>query len=321
MTETCRPRILLSRCIEHEHCRFNGGIVASPVIRKLKPFTEYVTVCPEVAVGLSIPREAIRMVEKDGEKHLVGSVTGKDITRDMKDFTERYLKELTDIDGAVLKSRSPTCGIKDVKIYPGPGKVASLNHKTTGMFGGAVAEMFPDIPVEDEGRLTNFRIREHFYTRIFTHRRFVDMKRNPSMSKLVNFHTCHKYLFMVHSQKELKIAGQIVANHDKKPLGKVLDAYEEALQRLLQNPPRRPSVINVLMHLMGYFSLQLSPEEKAFFLDQLELFREGKIPQSSVVMILKSWIIRFKNDYLKKQFFFEPFPEELVSISDSGKAK
>jgi uncharacterized protein YbgA (DUF1722 family)/uncharacterized protein YbbK (DUF523 family) len=321
MPEICRPRILLSRCIEHDHCRFNGGIVASPEIRKLKPFVEYVTVCPEVSIGLSIPREAIRIIKKNSEKRLVWSLSGKDITQDMKDYTERYLRELTDIDGAVLKSRSPTCGVKDVKIYPSTGKVASLNEKTTGMFGGAVAEFFQNMPVEDEGRLTNFRIREHFYTRIFTHRRFMDIKKSPSMAKLVDFHTRHKYLFMIYSQKELKTAGRIVANHDKKSLGQVLDAYENSLVRMFYTMPRRPSVMNVLMHLMGYFSLHLSPEEKAFFLDQLELFREEKIPQSSVVLILKSWIVRFKNDYLKNQFFFEPFPRELVSVSDSGKAK
>ncbi len=317
MTEECRPRILLSRCIEHDHCRFNGGIVSSSEIRKLKPFVEYITVCPEVAVGLSIPREAIHLVKKGREKHLVWSLSGKDITRNMQDFTERYLKNLEDVDGAVLKSRSPTCGVKDVKIYPHTGKVASLGEKTTGMFGGAVTQYFQDIPVEDEGRLTNFRIREHFYTWIFTHRRFADLKKVPTMAKLVDFHTRHKYLFMIYSQKALKDAGRIVAYHSKKTLGKALEDYENVLIHLFQNPPRRPSVINVLMHIMGYFSKQLSPEEKAFFLDQLELYREEKIPLSSPVLILQSWIIRFKNDYLKNQIFFEPYPRELVSVSDS----
>lgn len=317
----CRPRILLSRCIEHEHCRFNGGIVSSREIIELKPFVDYITVCPEVAVGLSIPREAIRMISVGGQEHLAGSVNGHDITRDMMDFSERYLRELHDIDGSVLKSRSPTCGIKDVKIYPTPGKVASLGHKTAGLFGRAVMEHFNTIAVEDEGRLTNFRIREHFYTRIFTHRRFADLKKSPSMAKLVDFHTCHKYLFMVYSQKELKIAGQIVANHEKKSLGMILEEYEAAMTRLFEKLPRYSSVINVLMHIMGYFSRDLSPQEKSFFLDQLELFREGKIPQSSPVLILKSWIVRFHNDYLKKQYFFEPFPSELVSILDSGRGR
>jgi uncharacterized protein YbgA (DUF1722 family)/uncharacterized protein YbbK (DUF523 family) len=321
MWDECRPRILLSRCIEHDHCRFNGGIVSSQEIKNLKPFVDFVTVCPEVAVGLSVPREAIRMIKKNGKKHLVWSLSGKDITQDMRDFTERYLKDLEDIDGAVLKSRSPTCGIKDVKIYPSEGKVAALGEKTEGMFGGAVANFFQDIPIEDEGRLTNFRIREHFYTRIFTHRRFADLKKNPTMAKLVDFHTRHKYLFMIYSQKELRHAGRVVAGHSKRTLGTALEEYEDALNNIFLKPPRRPSVINVLMHIMGYFSKQLSPEEKAFFLDQLELYREEKIPLSSLLLILRSWIVRFNNDYLKKQVVFEPYPRELVTISDSGKGR
>jgi uncharacterized protein YbgA (DUF1722 family)/uncharacterized protein YbbK (DUF523 family) len=317
----CRPRILLSRCIEYEHCRFNRGIVTSREIAELKPFVDYVTVCPEVAVGLNIPREAIRLISVNGEEHLVGSINGYDITRDMMDFSERYTKELQDIDGAVLKSRSPTCGIKDVKIYPSTGKVASLGYKTIGFFGRAVLEHFNAIAIEDERRLTNFRLKEHFYTRIFTHRRFANLKKSPSMAKLVEFHTNHKYLFMVYSQKELSIAGRIVANHEKKSLGILLEEYESAMTRLFEKVPRYSSVINVLMHIMGYFSRDLSSQEKSFFLDQLELFREGKIPQSSLVLILKSWIIQFHNDYLKKQYFFEPFPHELASILDSGRGR
>ena len=321
MSDECRPRILLSRCIEYEHCRFNGGIVSSREIKNLKPFVKFITVCPEEAVGLSVPREAIRMIRKKGERHLIWSLSGKDITQDMKDYTERYLKDLEDIDGAVLKSRSPTCGIKDVKVYPSAGKVAALGEKTTGLFGGAVAGFFQDIPVEDEVRLTNLRIREHFYTRIFTHKRFADLKKAPTMAKLVDFHTRHRYLFMIYSQKEWRNADRVVARHSNKTLGTALEAYKAVLNKIFLKPPRRSSVINVIMHIMGYFSNQLSSEEKAFFFDQLEIYREGKIPMSNLILILRSWIVRFNNDYLKKQIFFEPYPRDLISISDSGKTE
>ena len=172
--------------------------------------------------------------------------------------------------------------------------------------------MFPYAAVEDEGRLKNTRIREHFLTKLFMLARFRQIKSvESSMKGLVQFHTKNKFLLMAYNQKEMRILGRITANLGKRPFSVVVQDYELHLWNVLGKAPRYTSVINVLLHALGYFN-ELSPQEKSFFLDSLKRYREGKVPLSVLVVLLKSWIIRFKEDYLAQQTFFEPYPEGLI---------
>ncbi len=115
--------------------------------------------------------------------------------------------------------------------------------------------------------------------------------------------------------------GRIVANHEKRPFTQLIDAYERHFQAALARTPRYTSVINVLQHVSGYFSDQLNSSEKRLFESSLERYRNGRTPLSAVTSILRAWIVRFDQDYLKPQTFFEPYPEALMSVSDSGKGR
>ena len=141
------------------------------------------------------------------------------------------------------------------------------------------------------------------------------------MGEMVRFHTENKLLFMAYNQKELRVLGRIVANPDRLPLAKVLKAYEDHLKQALASAPRNNSCINVLMHAIGYFSKELSRREKTYFLSALDEFRDRCLPLSVPVGIIKSYIGRFQEPYLARQAFFEPYPEALVSITDSGKGR
>jgi len=320
MQEHIKPIIVISKCLGFDHCRWNGEIIPDDFVETLKPFVEYRTICPEVEIKLGVPRDPIRIVTQKKQLRLMQPATGKDLTDKMNSFSDSFLDSVKSVDGFILKFRSPSCGLKNVKIYPGLGKTGSVG-KTKGFFGNKVIEKFSHLPIEDEGRLRNFSIREHFLTRIFTLARFRKLKSSGKMKDLVKFHSVNKYLLMAYNQKALKALGKIVANHEKKPLKQVLEDYETNFYPAFFRAPRFTSSINVLMHALGYFSKELKSGEKSFFLDTLEKYRNAKVPLSVPVNILKSWIIRFDVAYLADQAFFEPYPAELVEITDSGKGR
>lgn len=320
MGEHVRPSIVVSKCIEFDSCRYNGAMVPSQVVRALKEYVDFVPVCPEVEIGLGVPRDPIRIIREGGEERLWQPATQRDVTRDMTGFALAFLEGLGPVDGFILKFKSPSCGIKQVKIYGGRGK-GPASGKGAGFFGREVLAAFGDLAVEDEGRLRNFKIREHFLTKVFALARFRVTREARSMGGLVEYQARNKLLLMAYNQSAMREMGRVVANPAKKKIDEVLHDYEALLTRALARAPRRGSAINVLMHAMGYFTDELVGREKQFFLGSLEKYREMKIPLSVPVGIVNSWLARYDRPYLAEQTFFEPYPEGLVEITDSGKGR
>jgi hypothetical protein len=158
-----------------------------------------------------VPRNSIRIVSTNGEIRLVQPATGLDVTEQMSSFTARFLNSVSSIDGFILKFRSPSCGMKDVKVYSSPAN-SNVISRSAGFFGGAVAKTFPFLAIEDEGRLRNFNIREHFLTKLYALASFREVENEASVSGLIEFHTVNKLLLAAHSQKESNILGNIVAS-------------------------------------------------------------------------------------------------------------
>ncbi|UCC84192.1 MAG: DUF523 and DUF1722 domain-containing protein [Gemmatimonadota bacterium] len=320
MSDWPKPVVVLSRCLELEPVRYNGQVIPYDFVRELEPWVSYVPVCPEVEIGLGVPRDPIRIVEVEGEARLVQPDTDRDVSEAMRDFSDSFLGSLGEVDGFLLKNRSPSCGLSDVKIFQGFDKSAS-SRRGSGFFGGAVLERYPGLALEDEGRLRNYRIRDHFLTKLFALARFRAMRRGGAMRDLVRFQAENKLLLMAYSQKELRVLGRIVANPDKLPFQEVVGSYEEHFQLALARPPRSNSVINVFEHAAGYFSKELTKGEKAYYRSMLKKYRERQVPVSAVSSVLRAWIVRFEQEYLLPQTFFEPYPEPLMSLSDSGKGR
>ncbi len=318
-----KPTILLSSCIEHEACRYDGSMTRCPFVRQLMPFVNYITVCPEVSIGLSTPREALRIVSNTSaeEDRLVFSKSGEDITNQMNAFSDAFIEELLrgELHGIILKGRSPSCGIKEVKMYTGVGKSAALPKKTTGIFARKVMENFSGIAVEDEGRLLNYSIREHFFTRIFTLADFHAVKARQSIKELIRFHSENKYLLMAYSPSGLKKLGRLIGSYEKVNVNELLSEYEKQLTRALTSMTGTMRNLNMLLHLFGYFSKEVSEQEKAFFLDTLESYGNKKVPFSVPLALIHAWAVRFENKYLENQTLFEAFPKDLIEVTDSGK--
>jgi len=314
LREFVKPRVVISKCIEFENVRWDGQIISSDFVKKLMPHVEFVPVCPEVEIGLGVPRYPIRIVLLNGELRLIQPATNLDLTEKMRSFVYSFLDSLQEVDGFILKSRSPTSAIRDAKIYPSTEKKVAPISKGPGFFAAIVLERFPHLAIEDEGRLRNPRIKEHFLKKLFTLASFREVKTSNSPGNLVRFHSENKLLFKTYDQKETRNLGRIVANQQRKAFDEMVVDYEQHLSKALKRAPKCGSTINVMMKAMGYFSDKLSKREKSFFLDSLEKYRAAELPLSVNTSILKSWIIRFKEDYLLNQTFFEPYPEELADI-------
>ena len=306
-----RPRLVISRCIELEPCRYNGARISSELVRRLMPYVELVPVCMEADMGLGVPRDPVRIVRSETGDRLVQPATGRDLTGEAMAFTVDHLSGLKDIDGFVLKGRSPSCGIKDVRIYP-PGKDAAITSKGAGMYAREVLRLFPDAAVEDEARLTNARIADHFLTRSFTSARFRAAKDEGTPRALTDFHASHKLLLMGYNQEAMREMGRTAASGA--PISERFERYSDILVRALRRPPRSGSWNNVLMHAMGYFSERLTSKEREHFLQTLRWHAEGKLPLTVPLSIIRSWSLRFDEGYLLAQVLFEPYPLEMMGM-------
>jgi uncharacterized protein YbgA (DUF1722 family) len=218
------------------------------------------------------------------------------------------------VDGFLFKNKSPSCGIKAVRVYSGPGK-SSSRRDGVGAFTREVFQRFYQLPVEDEGRLRNFLIREDFLSRIFTLSRYRKILEEGDFQDLVEFHTKNKLLIMAHSQIYSKELGRAISNRHEKLLEDIKHEYGQILLKTLSQPSQPSSNINVLQHAFGYFSKYLTREEKDLFFDSIQKYRQGRYPLLISQNLLRSWIIRFKNEYLSSQTFLQPYPEDLMEIT------
>lgn len=314
---------MVSQCLGFEACRYNGERASSRLRDLIGPYVDWVPICPEVQIGLGIPREPIRLVTEDRDSSqlkLLQPSTQRDLSRSMAHFSKSFLETVGPVDGFLLKSASPSCGVRDAKYYAAAEDSPALG-RGPGLFAAAVLERFPHLAVEDEGRLTNLRIREHFLTRIFTAARYRRLEEAPSLAKLIEFHSRHKLLLLAYNQTRLRDLGRLVGSLRKSELEAGLARYRELLGQALQRLPRLSAHCNVLQHAFGYFSKELSRAEKAHFLNLIERYTSAKISLSALIEVMKIWLVRFQIEYLLEQVYFEPFPEPLLSLQDSGKGR
>lgn len=317
---TRKPIVVVSACLGFEACRYNGQMVDDAFVRSLSKHVTFVPVCPEKAIGLGVPRKPVRMAMVDKNPHLYQPATETVFTDEMVAFSLDFFKKTGPVDGFILKNRSPSCGPGDVKIYEGLAKSASAR-RGVGLFARLASEAYPGAAMEDEGRLKSFELREQFLVKLFTMARFRETSDSGTMGDLVAFQSTHKLLLMAWNQTRFRQCGRITANHDKNAPKEVYANYGEELARIMTTRPRTPSMINTLLHAFGWISDGLTSQEKAFFLESLEEYRDERIPLSALLQLIKGYAVRFQKEYLLDQVLLDPFPQELVRVTDSGKGR
>jgi uncharacterized protein YbgA (DUF1722 family)/uncharacterized protein YbbK (DUF523 family) len=308
-----RPRVVISRCIDFDSCRYNGQVVRASLREDLEPWLDFVPICPELEIGLGVPRDPIRLVAADSsEVRLVQPTTGKDLTQPMARFTRDWLSNAGEVDGFILKSRSPSCGVGSAKVHQPDD--AGPPARGSGMFAAGVQERFPRAAIEEETRLGNLLVRDFFLTKLFTVAAFREAAAKRSPAALVEFHARNKLLLMSFNQTRMRALGRIVAEQKLTSTDDAVERYGAELDAALRRAPRIPGTVNVVTHAFGHFKKLLTRREKDHFLETLEAYRSRHVPLSAVNAMLRSWAVRFDAGYIAGQTFFEPYPAELVRL-------
>jgi uncharacterized protein YbgA (DUF1722 family)/uncharacterized protein YbbK (DUF523 family) len=306
-------RIGISSCLLGHEVRYDGGHKKDSLVTGvLSRFMTFVPVCPEVEVGMPVPRPAIRLVRLGGQVRLVDPRQNVDHTEAMSRWSEAKARDLAklDLSGYILKKDSPSCGMERVKVHAekGPGVRDGV-----GLFARALLQRLPLLPVEEEGRLNDAPLRENFIERVFAYRRLRSLfAARWAVGDLVRFHTGEKLLLLAHEPESYRALGRLVARAKQLPRSEVEARYGETYMRSLRVLATKGKNVNVLLHMAGYFKDQLGPEEKAELHDLIADYRRGLVPLVVPLTLMRHYVRRYGSAYLEGQAYLEPHPKELM---------
>lgn len=305
-------KIGISSCLLGLNVRYDGGHKLDKFLRNtLGAFVEYVPVCPESECGLGIPREAMRLEGSCESPRLITINSRRDLTSKMKRWAAKRVIELEneDLCGFIFKSKSPSSGMERVRVYSEKG-IPIMNG--TGLFAKEFMNHFPLIPVEEDGRMHDPVLRENFIERIFSLTRWRNITgARLKIGNLVRFHSENKLLFFSHSEKHYRIMGRMVAEAGRRPPEEVFKEYEEMMLAALKLKATTSKNVNVLQHMMGYFKKLVSQDEKQELLETMNAYRNGDVPLIVPVTLIKHYVRKYDERYLKAQTYLNPHPLEL----------
>lgn len=278
----------------------------------LDPFTEWVPVCPELELGLGVPRPPIRLVGRVDSPRLVAEKGGADHTEAMEVFAEKRVAELAraDLDGYVLKKSSPSCGMERVRVYPAKG--GPPRREGVGAFARVLLERLPLLPVEEEGRLHDPALRESFVERVFAYSRWkAALAQGVTRGRLVAFHTAHKLALLAHSPAAYRRLGALVGRLSKGSIAAPVAEYGAGFMEALRVPATRGRHLNVLQHMLGYFRETLPPEDRKELEGIVADYGKGLVPLIVPLTLLRHHVRRQGVEYLAGQTYLDPDPKEL----------
>lgn len=312
-SNTPKPRVGISACLLGQKVRHDGGHKRDGfLVDTLGPFVEWIPVCPEVEIGMGVPRETVRLVGTREHAKMIAENSGKDWTDAMRRFAKVRTEELAELklSGYVFKKNSPSCGMERVRLY---GPTAMPSRYGRGLFAAAVMTQFPLMPVEEEGRLNDPRLRENFIERVFAFHRWQEQLAGAkSASALVRFHTRHKFLLLAHGERHYRHLGRLVGETKKHPLRQTYDKYGEGFMQALAVRVSAKKQANVLEHMMGYFSELLSAPERAELVDLIRDYRRQLVPLIAPITLMRHYVRKYDIAYLHDQVYLSPSPKELV---------
>ncbi|NIR31830.1 MAG: DUF1722 domain-containing protein [Gammaproteobacteria bacterium] len=316
MSDSSEPsqkvQIGISSCLLGEAVRFDKGHKRDGFITgTLSQYFDFVPLCPEVAIGMGVPREPIRLIgDAEGPRAVGVRTESLDVTGALVDYGRRMANELNDISGYIFKSKSPSCGMERVKLYSSRGP-ASKNG--VGLYAREIMRGRPLLPVEEEGRLNDPVLRENFIERVFAYRRWQDVVASHlTPAKVVAFHTAHKLSLMAHGPEQFRHLGRLVADAGKRPLGELAEEYVSGFMDAMKRRATRKRHANVLMHLMGYLKRKLDPDDKAELREIIDAYRLGYVPLVVPITLLNHHFRRHPDPYVAQQVYLNPHPKELM---------
>ncbi len=307
-----RIQIGVSSCLLGQEVRHDGSHKRSQYISKvLAEYFDFVPFCPEMAVGLGVPRPTIRLVNDSGIHRLVETKDPEaEYTDDMHRVSSQYCETLGEICGYILKSKSPSCGMERVNLYNDKGHAEK---KGVGLFAQNLLEKYPNLPVEEEGRLNDPHLRENFIERVFAYHRWQQLKKEGlNVSSLMEFHKKHKFSLLAHNEKIYRQLGPLVASATRENIEFVASDYIALFMQGMKTHATRKKHMNVLQHTMGFLKNDLSAEDKQELLELLDKYKGGQVPLVVPVTLFRHHLRKNPSNYIEEQHYMSPYPEELM---------
>ena len=290
-------------------CRYDGSRINNNFVRNLKKFVDFVPVCPEESIGLGTPRQPIRLVQINGKKSLYQPSSEKDLTKQMTNFIEKFVTSVDNLDGFIFKRDSPSCGISDVRLYHKLGKDSGYQ-KTSGIFSEGVSAQFPNLVKEDEKRLDNILIREHFLTRIFVLANLRESLNENSVDKLFEFYSKNMLLFLCHNEKLTAELGLLFRTEDNFDI--ISKDLVNIIYQIISSPVKKTPMINTFDYMFKHVKSKLSESEKSHYRSLINDFENDLITHSQISTLLYSWALRYDLKIILEQSIFDPFPKSLL---------
>ena len=308
-------KVGLSACLAGDEVRYNGGHCQSRLcLDELSQHFDYVTFCPEMAAGFGTPRPTMRLVGDPDKPTLTYTL---DTNREQLDLTDQLISGFADkldafseLDGYILMKNSPSCGKERIKVYQENGY--PHERKGQGIFTSALQARYPYLPVEEEGRLHDDKLYENFVLRVYAHHHFRhEVLDQPSVHKLIQFHSSYKYVLMAHNQALYKELGKRLAVIEKDKLDDTLIEYQADFMEALGHSATKENHTNTLMHILGYLKKTVSPEARQDIHEVILKYHRGEIPLSTPLTLLKHYIKQDGSEYIRTQRYLQPYPERL----------
>jgi uncharacterized protein YbgA (DUF1722 family)/uncharacterized protein YbbK (DUF523 family) len=308
-----KPKLGISACLLGQKVRYDGGDKRDRFLTDTFGLhVEWIPVCPELEVGMGVPREPVRLVGHVSDSKMIAERSGKDWTRAMHRYSLQRVRALEELElsGYIFKKDSPSCGMERVRVYNRDG---IPNRVGRGLFAHTVMSELPLLPVEEEGRLNDPILRENFVERIFAYHRWQRLAcRRRSISSLVDFHTRHKFLLLAHSEPHYRKLGRIVAEAKQSPIAAAYEQYSRLFMEGLACHATAKKHCNVLEHMMGYFSKELSKEERQELMELIDDLRQRLIPLVVPLTLFRHYVKKYRVTYLENQIYLQSSPKELM---------
>lgn len=307
-----RPVMGIGSCLAGNAVRYNGETKRpNEHVRSICEHFEMRAFCPEMGIGMGVPRKPIHLV---GLEHAVRALDvdthSRDYTEQLAAYAARVLSQAPELCGYILVKGSPSCGFERVKRFTDTGHGVAADQQ--GIFAAALGRADPLLPLEDDGRLNDPGLRESFVTRAYTYHEWKQLvKAGLSTRRLVAFYSRYKYLVMAHHVPTYRELGQLVADAGKQPLEAQARAFVTRLMQGLSQCATRRTHANVLYHIAGYLKRDIPATERQRLTELIDQYRQGIVPLVVPITMLRHHFANNPNAYIDSQAFMAPFPDEL----------
>ena len=302
----------LSACLAGQEVRYNGGHSQSRYcLNTLTQYFSFKTFCPEVAAGFSVPRPTMRLIGDVNNPTLTYSDNNEhDLTAQLQKAGLAQLEKIDHLDGYVLMKNSPSCGYQRVKVYQQSGYPHDTRRQ--GLFTEQLQKKYPLLPIEEDGRLNDPKLRENFILRVYAHHYFRhEVLAQPSLHNLIKFHSRYKYTLMAHDQGLYKKLGKMLAGIGEQSIQTLCQQYFVLFMQALAKPASTKNQANALLHMLGYLMKSVPSQARQHLAEIIDKYRENKLPLITPVTLLSHYILQYGSAYIREQRYFEPYPEAL----------